>query len=704
LSVKEGSVSANHYDRGTTGFFREGWMLRKARVAGWGLLALALVVTAIVVTVGALRAHGDLAFNHWVGWATVAALPIAAAGVVLVLWEKIVLGATSGEVGIDEIETDLAAVVLAQAQVARSRLIGADQADDQAANVRFVKGSGRFREVGGADKGDLTAVLTYYQSLSPGRMVVLGEPGAGKTVLALELLIRLLEHRQQDPSIPIPVLISAAAYDTRLGWQDWLAQHLVLRFNIGHRAAGRLIRDGRILPMVDGLDEMDPANSAPERAGALVLAVNASMRGLERAPVVVTCRRHEYEVLGRVVDRATHIEMIPLTGREAADYLRGQFLGRDEQDRWEQVLTMLDADPGGLLAGQLATPWRLTLALAVFRDRGSPTALLPQLAASASMTVAEYTLRVDRLLLADYVSRAVHLHDLARRYTTPQVQRWLTALASSLAWQATHSGSATDIQLDQWWRPTGRWAIRIVQITLTAGLITGAITWAATTGANNLKYHQGLPFIVGFSILIAFLTGIPFPPFQLKVRQIMTSASLGALAIGLAIGLAAGIGIVLTSKAKIGSGLLLGLGLGLAAGLMFGLNDNAPQAVGPRDVIRGNGQYGLTVGLATGLIVGLSGVLQAGLASGLASGLATGLAGGLALFGSVWIRYHITIMIIAVSQKGPLRFGVFLDWAQQAGLLRVSGVAYQFRHRQLQEWLTSYPVTTMVETAVQTQD
>ena len=58
-------------------------MRRKARAAGWGLLALAVVVVAVIVTVGALRAHGDAAFNRWVGWATVAAVPVAAAGVVL---------------------------------------------------------------------------------------------------------------------------------------------------------------------------------------------------------------------------------------------------------------------------------------------------------------------------------------------------------------------------------------------------------------------------------------------------------------------------------------------------------------------------------------------------------------------------------------------------------------------------------------------
>jgi hypothetical protein len=38
-----------------------------------------------------------------------------------------------------------------------------------------------------------------------------------------------------------------------------------------------------------------------------------------------------------------------------------------------------------------------------------------------------------------------------------------------------------------------------------------------------------------------------------------------------------------------------------------------------------------------------------------------------------------------------MRYGAFLDWVLEAGLLRVSGVAYQFRHGQLQDWLTLHP-------------
>jgi hypothetical protein len=38
----------------------------------------------------------------------------------------------------------------------------------------------------------------------------------------------------------------------------------------------------------------------------------------------------------------------------------------------------------------------------------------------------------------------------------------------------------------------------------------------------------------------------------------------------------------------------------------------------------------------------------------------------------------------------PQRVGHFLDWAYDANLLRMSGTAAQFRHRELQAWLISH--------------
>jgi hypothetical protein len=149
--------------------------------------------------------------------------------------------------------------------------------------------------------------------------------------------------------------------------------------------------------------------------------------------------------------------------------------------------------------------------------------------------------------------------------------------------------------------------------------------------------------------------------------------------------------------AGLASGLALGLAGGPVAGISGALADPSPQARGPREVILASGTYGLVAGLAFGLAFGLAGGMADRLAVGLAGGLAGGISGGFvlgfaigfAIFAGAWTRYHITAITNAVRGRSPLRFGDFLDWAVQAGILRVSGVAYQFRHRQLQDWLAS---------------
>ena len=153
-------------------------MQRRIRAGGWRVLALATVLMVVIVAVGAFMSRDASKFNNWVGWATVAALPVAVLGVLFSLWERIDGSTAVSGAGLVDIETELAGLVLAQAQVVRSRLIGAGEVGDQAANIKFIKYIGRFREVGGAREGNLATVLEYYKSLSPARLVVLGDPGA----------------------------------------------------------------------------------------------------------------------------------------------------------------------------------------------------------------------------------------------------------------------------------------------------------------------------------------------------------------------------------------------------------------------------------------------------------------------------------------------------------------------------------------------
>jgi hypothetical protein len=660
-------------------------------MAGLVLLIAGVVLVPTFVALGAFRAKGASAAAQWGLWLGVVALAVGVLGAALPLWDKLVSSMRRPEASAENPQEELGKVVLQQAELARSRLLGAGEVGDQAANVRFIKGTGRYREVGGASTGDVNTVLTYYQSLSPRRLVILGDPGAGKTVLAMELLIGLLEQRKHDEDIPVPVLISAAAYDTGRPWEDWLAGHLAQRFSIEAGAAQSLVRDRLVLPVVDGLDEMDVAGESV-RARALVAALNSFMQGRQRAAVVVTCRREEYQALHPGVDRATHIEMVPLDGSEAADYLADQLRGAEEEQAWQPVLKCLRADPCGLMAVQLATPWRLTLALAVFRDGGSPAELLP------GPLLDPYAQRINNLLLGRYVPAAVRLHDPSGHHAPGQVQGLLTALAKDLDWQAHHNGSATDIELDKWWRPAGGRAAKLVHLVLVAVIAVPYLFVAAANG--NVGWAM-----VGVGLLIPCAVAALDPvPNRANLQQLTRRRVLWQMAVRFsvlcAIGLPLGLVIGLATGVGVGAGLAIGFVLGLAAGvgtgLSTGLVDESPQAVGPQDVVRADGLYGLIVGLvvavACGIAFGPGFALVSGNPSsiviGLVAALVLGLAVGLGIGARAWTRYRIAVVIAALPPRsGPLRFGAALDWAYQAGLLRLSGVAYQFRHRQLQDWL-----------------
>ncbi|MGW7362474.1 NACHT domain-containing protein [Streptomyces sp. NPDC054841] len=62
------------------------------------------------------------------------------------------------------------------------------------------------------------------------------------------------------------------------------------------------------------------------------------------------------------------------------------------------------------------------------------------------------------------------------------------------------------------------------------------------------------------------------------------------------------------------------------------------------------------------------------------------LAGFVACSGEL-TRYAAFVICADVPRRLPWRLAAFTHWIYKAGLMRVSGDAYQFRHRELQEWL-----------------
>jgi len=336
-------------------------------------------------------------------------------------------------------------------------------------------------------------------------------------------------------------------------------------------------------------------------------------------------------------------------------------------------------------------------------------------------------------------------------YDPDDVTRWLTTFADHLrACQAREGGSGSDIKLHELWTAAGSRAPRYVAATLQT-LLTGFLLALAGGYLLNIeKLNRFLTIGVGVvivALVFAWAMRVPVALYRLDLSRLRTTTGRRQLAIRLAIWLAAGLaaGLCLGAAARaIGytDGLrtwpAVGVATALTIGLMTGLRHRPSAISHPRQVVTQGMTHdlalllgaGLAGGLAVGLTAGLtdwitarltggpSTVAQAalhkmqvnssvfaqfdvslgfsnltvGLAAGLTGGLVLGLAIGVAAnAGSPWLRYLVATQVLARRRELPRRPALFMDWAYGSGLLRLAGISPQFRHRELQDHLTSQP-------------
>lgn len=631
-----------------------------------------------------------------------------------------------------------AAATLAQ-QIRRAeqrewlRLVGGDterinlhftlRTDGQRRPAATTAASGSLFDDGAASVPD---IVTFYRDTRPARLVVTGSPGGGKTVLALELLLAIIGNRSE--SEPVPVRLSLAEWDTSaMGLEAFLVRHLVHALDWPPRLATSLVQHRLVLPVLDGLDEMDPllsrdglpvldsqGNSRPDpdapRARTALSLLNTYQDGLSPAPLILTCRGAHYDALPEV-DRlrtAARIHIAHVTPQRATTYLAQRSGG---SPRWHSLLHHLNSHPGGPAARALSTPWRLSLAATIYQYSGDPNELLEHAPPAA----------LDNHLLSRLIPAATELDAVARqhsatgfqrRYTANDVHRWLSTLAIHLT--SVHPGTAsepagasgTDLLLHELWPLAGRQRVRTVDAVLSAVtvLLTLPVAWVTPYPAF---FAPGIVVVAASSGIIAALNTSPVP-HRLHWGRLTTSHGRIDLALGLTTGLIAGVGLSLFSDTLLGIG--LGLACGLIGGLVVGAIGEPVSAAGPRQILRNDLAYGLMSGAAWGLatatlaglvlgpqtgfafgtvgfvsgLVGLTAGITARLVDGILPRIPTGIAAGF----PATRRY--LVFLFCSKNRLPIRLITFLDWACDSGLLRRAGPAYQFRHREIQRWLVSH--------------
>ena len=503
---------------------------------------------------------------------------------------------------------------------------------------------------------EMSSIDELFSSIPARRLVVLGGPGAGKTAVLLDLVLKLLLRQDRETGWAqrgrsdriVPVLFPLSSWSPDQALHDWLVDQLEIEYpelrtperdgRDSPTRARALVEHDLILPVLDGFDEI----AGSQR----VLALERIREALHYSSmgIVISSRDEEFRAAaeaaaaeaGAVPDAV--VVALEDVGADAA----ACYLDPGRKGRWTDVFAELGQNSP--VGGALRTPLMISLAYAVYNRRPSrrSRAALPDPGQLLTFTSEEEV----RSHLFDAFIPAVYRD---RPDRAGAAVRWLTYLARYLnegrdplrrsrqesepaaPAMASPCPAGTDLA---WWRL--RRAVPRPLIGISVGLPAAVAVGVVAGLTPRLGSGLGLGTIAGFTAGAA--------PWVLRHRSWRVPPSPDSVGAGMAGGFAgsllgaavAGLALWATGHGQVTTGLMGSLGVGIGVGVCHGLRRGIPGAV---------------VG---GAVVALTAGTGAGIPAGVLDGL------------GAWLAAAVTVETICLSE--PSRGVRGLGWSR-AGVL-----------------------------------
>ena len=536
-------------------------------------------------------------------------------------------------------------------------------------------------------------ILQMYDEAS-GKLLILGDAGSGKTTLLLKLLRELLPRAIQDELKPVPVLFLLSTWSVRKPvLEDWLIQELKTIYGIPRQIASRWIANHAILPLLDGLDEVEE-----QARSACIQAINAYQDANSMNPLVVCCRRADYE---HVITRSQHklqlrqaVCIQPLTFQQIDAALHNESVHLD---------TFLDAIQSDPDMQELATsPFMLNVLRSIAREPHLSTIL-----SSGALAARRHQ------IFALYVESAFTRRKRVTQYTRDQTLSWLAWLARQMltfhqtafylermqfAWlPAEHSRRLTMavVVLFKLLMGVGTGLAGLLFFGLPGGLIFGLIgIYLAKTDLVNGEIEPAEKVSWSWASVKQQLVNSLFSGFKIGVFVVLLTLVLSLVSIVLSLVLHTGavFGLNSSLSSLVTAGILIMPGGGLLLIVQSGWTSellDEQLLMRPNQGIWRSGRHGLLVGLIFGGVGGLTFAFLANPVDGLVCGCILGLAVGLLNGGMACIKHTLLRWCLWRAGVIPWHYARFLDYGAERMFLYKIGGGYLFVHRLLLEYFAS---------------
>jgi len=140
-------------------------------------------------------------------------------------------------------------------------------------------------------------------------LLILGQPGAGKSVSLLQLTRKLLTQRSSTEPI-VPVVLHLSTWSNN-SLTEWIENEISAKYQVPRNIGRTLIEDNRLLLVLDGLDEVRKESQAD-----CVAEINRFLDNQVPPGIVVSCRFEDYKAIGLRLKFHGAVLLKPLTAHQ----------------------------------------------------------------------------------------------------------------------------------------------------------------------------------------------------------------------------------------------------------------------------------------------------------------------------------------------------------------------------------------------------